>query len=238
MLSGRDVLGHLNATVQEMREAIQQLDDKLQAASNRIAQNHQKQAKVLKRLAVLRLDAITSGEINRRLNAADRKVEALLTERSSALAALNERVVSGEQALKNVEAKRASLHDEVDEAATVLAERETEVQAALEADSVFQIQLQRAREADAIAVSAADKATTALEDRKEKGKPYEDDELFNYLWRRGYGASEYRANPLIKTLDTWVARLCGYSDARSNYWMLLEIPKRFKTTCGSCAYDC
>ncbi|MEE4329579.1 MAG: hypothetical protein V2J10_01840, partial [Wenzhouxiangella sp.] len=47
-----------------------------------------------------------------------------------------------------------------------------------------------------------------------------------YLWRRGYGTSEYSAGPLTRMLDGWVARLCRFQDARSNYWMLLEIPKR------------
>ena len=68
----------------------------------------------------------------------------------------------------------------------------------------------------------------ALDDRKEKGEPYEQDPLFLYLWKRGYGTSEYRANPLTRYLDDWVAGLCGYGDARANYAMLNEIPRRLQ----------
>jgi hypothetical protein len=49
-----------------------------------------------------------------------------------------------------------------------------------------------------------------------------------YLWRQGYGTPAYRANPLRRFLDGWVARLCNYHDARPNYYMLLEIPLRLR----------
>jgi hypothetical protein len=62
----------------------------------------------------------------------------------------------------------------------------------------------------------------------EKGKEFEADSLFLYLWNRGYGTSSYSANPLTRFLDGWVARLCRYHTSRPNYTMLLEIPKRLR----------
>ena len=38
-------------------------------------------------------------------------------------------------------------------------------------------------------------------DKEEKGKPYRDDPLFMYLWERGYGTTNYRAPPMLRTLD-------------------------------------
>ena len=102
------------------------------------------------------------------------------------------------------------------------------MQAALESDAGFQAQLEQTRAADAIAVSASDKASVAMQDRMLKGEPYENDELFMYLWNRRYGTSEYRANAVARLLDAWVARLCKFKDARPNYWMLLEIPRRLQ----------
>ena len=67
-----------------------------------------------------------------------------------------------------------------------------------------------------------------LEDKRVKGEPYENDKLFMYLWRRGFGTSEYSANPFTRMLDRWVARKCRYDKARPNYWMLNEIPKRLE----------
>ncbi|NND36989.1 MAG: hypothetical protein HKN81_07620, partial [Gammaproteobacteria bacterium] len=157
---------------------------------------------------------------------ATRDAMEILESRDTAIASINDRVRSAIEAIDELEDRRDDLHDEVDGAARTLAEREAAAQQRLEHDAAFEAQLERAREADGIAVSAREKAELGAADRRHKGEPYESDELFTYLWQRGYGTSAYSANPLARLLDGWVARLCGYRDARANYWMLLEIPKR------------
>lgn len=228
MLSGRETLGHLSSTLTTARQGLERLGRELQATSDAVAQNRQRQAQALKRLAAMRLDAIRQGEIVKHIDSADYAVEAILKKRREALTALEESVATVNTELHTLEESRDNLHDDVDVKATTLAEREAAVQQQLEADTAFQDQLERTRSADAIAISAMEKAEIAIEDRREKGRPYESDELFMYLWHRHYGISEYRANPLARLLDAWVARLCRFKDARANYWMLLEIPKRLK----------
>jgi hypothetical protein len=78
-----------------------------------------------------------------------------------------------------------------------------------------------------VAIVAEQKAQAAQTDRVEKGKVYEGDPLFNYLWARGYGTPQYRAFGFTRLLDRWVARVCGYEPLRRNYWMLSELPARF-----------
>ncbi|NNE62292.1 MAG: hypothetical protein HKN35_15465, partial [Woeseia sp.] len=228
MLTGRKTLDHLSATLQTARNELERLDRELQVTSNSVAINRRQQAQALKRLAAMRLDAIRQGDVVKRIDSTDLEVQKILDRRQQAINELDKRVATSRSALLNLEDQRKNLHDEVDAAAQVLAEREGQVQAALESDSAFQAQIDRTHKADAIAVSAADKAEIALDDRRIKGEPYEGDQLFMYLWNRAYGTSEYRANPLARLLDAWVARLCKYHDARPNYWMLLEIPKRLQ----------
>lgn len=228
VLSGRETLGHLSSTLATARRELERLDRELQSTSDAVAQNRQRQARALKRLAAMRLDAIRQGEVVKRIDSADYEVETILTKRRDALATLHQNVSSANGALLALEERRNSVHDDVDVAATTLAEREAAVQAQLAADNAFQEQLERTRNADAIAVSAMEKAELAIEDRRQKGLPYESDELFMYLWHRHYGTSGYRANPFARLLDAWVARLCRFNDARANYWMLLEIPKRLQ----------
>jgi chromosome segregation ATPase len=228
MLTGRQTLDHLSTTLRTARNELERLDRELQATSNSIAMNRRHQAQALKRLAAMRLDAIRQGDVAKRIDSADSEVQKILDRRQTAIAVLNERVSATRSALLDLEERRERLHDEVDSAAQVLAEREGTVQMALESDAEFQAQIDRTHEADAIAVSAEEKAQVALDDRRVKGQPYEGDELFMYLWNRGYGTSEYRANPLARLLDASVARLCKYHDARPNYWLLLEIPKRLR----------
>ncbi|WP_395665379.1 hypothetical protein [Methylocella sp.] len=76
--------------------------------------------------------------------------------------------------------------------------------------------------------AAERKAASAEADRAEKGKPYEDDPLFIYLFRRGFGTSAYRAGSLARFFDGKVARFIGYDAARANYQLLNEIPPRLR----------
>jgi hypothetical protein len=52
--------------------------------------------------------------------------------------------------------------------------------------------------------------------------------LFSYLWRRGYGTSDYRHRGLVAALDGWVAMLTGYARARETFALLNEIPLRLR----------
>jgi hypothetical protein len=49
-----------------------------------------------------------------------------------------------------------------------------------------------------------------------------------YLWERGFGTRNYRENNLIQFLDSWVAGLVGFPEARVNFAMLNEIPLRLR----------
>lgn len=228
MLSGRETLGHLNTTLQSARGELQQLERELQRASDAVAKNRVAQSAALKRLASLRLDALTSGKIRKDLDGVDYQVDKLLRDRETAMDQVQQSVHRKDSQLNDLEGRRENLHDNVDENARVLVEHEAAVQSTLSKDSEFQERLTAARAADAIAVSAADKAILAQSDRRDKGAPYDSNELFSYLWGRGYGTSKYNAGPLSRLLDGWVARLCGYEKARQNYWMLLEIPIRLQ----------
>ncbi|MGD2011669.1 MAG: hypothetical protein PVI76_11255, partial [Desulfobacterales bacterium] len=65
-------------------------------------------------------------------------------------------------------------------------------------------------------------------DREEKGKPYREDPLFMYLWQRRCLTPDYSGGGLTRMLDGWVARMINYADARSNYYMLTELPLRLR----------
>jgi len=233
MLSGRDTLNELNSTLKTARRELERLDQELQVSSKTLASNQQQQTQALKRMAAMRLDTMRQGRVIDRLDSADYKVSEILEQRQDVIVTLNEQTAQARVALRTLEDRRDTLHDDVDSAAQQLAEREAEVQSMLETDARFQAQLDATQKADAIAVSAAEKAEIVADDRREKGIPYENDSLFMYLWNRGYGTSEYRANPLARLLDAWVARLCKYHDARPNYWMLREIPQRLREHANS-----
>ena len=46
----------------------------------------------------------------------------------------------------------------------------------------------------------------------------------SYLHRRSYGSTAYRGWPLVRTVDGWLAELCGFDRARREYATLVELP--------------
>ncbi|MCB9768786.1 MAG: hypothetical protein H6752_11375 [Candidatus Omnitrophica bacterium] len=181
-----------------------------------------------KALARERLDQILSGELVDGLDNVGRQVADLLKVRDSEIERLQKSVQESHEVQTQMEAKREEQRKRVAEAAERLDDSEAATQERLQSDSEYKKQYEKTQKSDLIADQAEKKAEEAQSNREEKGKPYEDDPLFIYLWKRGYGTSRYSANPLIRFFDGKVARLCGYHDARPNYHMLLEIPERLK----------
>ncbi len=79
-----------------------------------------------------------------------------------------------------------------------------------------------------MAQQAEEKATRAENDRREKGKPYEADRLFMYLWNRRFLTPDYPGGWLSRQLDNWVAKIIDFQRNRANYYMLLELPRRLR----------
>jgi len=127
-----------------------------------------------------------------------------------------------------LEVERESQRQLLEKAAEALDIAEAATQARLDADADYQAQEQRTREAERIARHAEDKALHSEQEKDEKGRSYRDDALFMYLWERHYGMPQYRAWPVTRWLDTKVARLIGFEDARANYARLREIPVRLR----------
>jgi hypothetical protein len=228
VLQGRQMLGIIDGQLGSARQRLATLSHAQQRSAGAVARNREAQAEAIRRLAASRLDAIRRKDIGARLDALEQQAQRILAEREEAIATLRERLTASRTALDDRETERNSIHDDVEAATRLLAEREATAQRALQDDPDFRAQLETTEKYQGIAVSAEEKAQTALADRQEKGKPYESDELFMYLWERHYGTSEYRANPLARLLDAWIARKIGFKDARANYWTLLEIPKRLQ----------
>jgi hypothetical protein len=172
--------------------------------------------------------AIESGALLDALDDADRTVAQILSERKSAAAQLDEAIDAANVRLGESESRRADQQDVVKAASEDLDAAEGQAQARLSADAAYQAQLKATEDADFVAEQAEDKAEAAQRDRIDKGRPYEDDALFSYLWNRGYGRAEYSAWPLARWLDGKVAKLCDYEAARRDYGLLIEIPARLR----------
>ena len=228
MWSGRETLASIDQALHQVHGQTQELDAEIQRASTRLVELRQAEAERYKQLAKLRLGQLVTGEIMAGFAEADHRVGDFLRQREHALQALQHQIEEVQAKQHQLEAERESQRQRVAEASEQLDRAEAATQKRLQDDRAHQEQLQKARAADAVATQAEAKTAQAEQDRVEKGRPYEAEPLFMYLWKRGYGTADYAANPLVRFFDKHVAKLCHYHDARPNYAMLLEIPARLR----------
>jgi len=225
-VTGKKALEELDQALGQARGTLAGVDSEFGGARTQLATLRQQQLGVYAGLAQLRLLDIEQGTLIESIDAADRKAQDLLRERSAAVAKLENDVAAAEAALKAEESRRTAQQAVVAAASEALDAAEAEAQSKLAVDRAYKAALAATEQADFVADQAEDKAAAAQKDRIEKGKPYEADALFSYLWARGYGTSKYRAFPLTRWLDGVVARICNFEPARRDYALLIEIPPR------------
>jgi archaellum component FlaC len=226
MLSGLQVSGSIDGAVSRAQRESEVIDREVAHLTDRLIQLAEAQGEIFQVLARIRLDNATGGGLIRELSEADLRARELAERRQAELARLDRAVDEANARLADCSAKREAVHQRLEEVARASQAADAAVLAELERDTEFVRQKAAAETATATVGFATRKTELAEQDRNVKGKPYESDRLFTYLWERRYGAADYRADPLTRLLDGWVAKLCGYQGAAANYRMLLEIPKR------------
>ncbi|HUL82050.1 MAG TPA: hypothetical protein VL131_07905, partial [Gammaproteobacteria bacterium] len=227
LLSGNDVLAMIERMLDGTRLELENVAGRLERSTAELEKQRQAELGVLSVLAKIRLREIESGELAEALDDTGKRVRELLAKRGDAQVAVGAGLTATQDGLAKIEQERATQHAVVEAAEKNVDAAEADAQQHLKADAAYGAQLDKAHASDRVAATADEKAQAARTDRTEKGKPYEADPLFAYLWSRGYGTSRYRAAPLTRMLDRWVARLDDFEPLRQNYWMLNELPARF-----------
>lgn len=226
MLNGVQVLGSIDGAIEHALDQVRAVDKEIASLTEQRVALRQEQSKAYQSLARLRMDEIAGEGVVRSLSAAEQQARDLLDQRSEDQRAIDEQLEDLGQELARLTEQRSYLASRVAQDTEALEDAERTVLEALAATDDYKAQFAEAEKAEAIARHSEQKTTFAEEDRVEKGKPYEDDPLFAYLWERGWGTSRYRAGPIARFFDGKVSDLIDYDKARPNYTMLLEIPKR------------
>jgi hypothetical protein len=227
MLTGGDLLRMIERLLGDTRRELGEVDSRLARATSELDDLKQRELGVLAVLARVRVREIERGEVLETLDATGREVQQLLSRRAAAQAELADEIAVAEGELAELNAQRDDAQADVAAAEGAVDQAEAVAQQALAADAGYRSKLDAATASDAVADLAEEKAKAAHTDRAEKGKPYEADPLFMYLWQRGYGTSQYRAGPFSRLMDGWVARVARFEPLRRDYWMLSELPERF-----------
>lgn len=226
MPTGRETLERIDGSIAELRKQEASLALRIARTTEEIVKLREDEAKAFRELASMRLNAAAGDRLGSKLDAAEAEARKIMEARVRSIAELDQALAEANAEIDRLEAERRKWTAEheardkaVDEADAALLKRIAET-------SDYKNLLTAAAASERIAAEAERKAELAREDRMSKGKPYEADPLFMYLWRRKYGAADYQAWRPIRLLDDWVARLVRYQNARANYHMLTEIPVR------------
>lgn len=226
MISARQALNDIERAILGVRRDEDRLVAMLADTKAEGDRLRTEKADAFRALARLRLDAIARDEVVGELDSVERRARAALDKRRDRLAELKASREGASKKLEDLEDQREQAMKLRDAAIETVETKTDAVEARLAMEDEWKRLTLVVEAAEATATAAEDKRRQAEEDRAVKGKPYEDDRLFMYLWLRGYGTSVYRAGPLARYFDGKVARLAGYDAARVNYFMLTEIPLR------------
>ena len=228
MISARQALSLITDATRQEQAGLDEVDGELDGLRRQLNQVLARRGEQLKALARVRLDVIDDGAATAGLDAAERAAAGQLVARDRAAAELEQTIAAATATLKQLEQQHAQQTEAVARAGEALEQAEAATGERLRADPQWQQTAEVAREAARIALHADEKASESEQEQSNKGADYQADPLFIYLWRRGYGTSEYKAGALTRWLDGKVARLIGYDDARVGYRRLLEIAPRLR----------
>ena len=185
-----------------------------------------RRTELFKDLAKLRLEALAGEKAGKDLERAEHQAVEILRVRDQALAVLEREIAEATAREESEAEERVATVGRIEAITTEIVDLEARVEARLAYDPAYQAQAEQAKEAEVMATRAERKAEQAARDRVEKGKPYEADPFFMYLWQRKYGTKDYWDWPAFRYLDGKVARLCNFDVARAGYAALLGLPER------------
>ncbi|MDP3495190.1 MAG: hypothetical protein Q8R82_18935 [Hyphomonadaceae bacterium] len=225
VISGRDALHRLDTLTSNAREEFDAAAQAAEGHSRRRTDLVRLRSEAYRELARMRLDVIKVGADDT-LSAAEKEAERLLAEHGKFLATIGSDVAQAETVLKDAEARRRGGETDVDAALNAYETLTAAVEKEVQSDPAYLGLKQGFDEARSVAIRAEQKLELAKTDRVEKGKPYETDPLFSYLWQRKFRTPEYKKRGLSRALDNWVAKLCRYDEAHLNFARLTELPDR------------
>ncbi len=228
MISAQEASNAIARAELGLRKDEERIDAILAQAASEIAGLRQEQAELFRSLARIRLDSLRQRPVIGHLDEAESQAMAILREQQQRVEELARRREALGREITAAGEARAERAEAVRKAADAIDALIDATQARLAETVDWQAQAARLTGAEARAEAAEEKAGRAEADRDEKSRPYLADPLFVYLWQRGYGTSRYRAGPITRLGDNFVARVVNYEPARQNYHSLTEIPRRLR----------
>jgi len=227
-LSGPQALKSLDDAVRDIRDEEGRISKRLARNGERIAKLRETESGLFRQLAGIRLANSVGSHLSGQLSEAEKKAHILLEQYGANLSAAEDALGALDEKVADQARARRALLEDIDRSQAELKALSGKISQAIAKDPAYEEKRNRAEELSQVAAESLRKTEIAETDREQKGRPYRGDPLFMYLWESGYGTTKYKAGNLVRWLDSMVARLIGFYDARPNYAMLNEIPLRLR----------
>jgi hypothetical protein len=228
MRTGRETLSSIEGAISKLYREETQLDGSLKSAVAETERLRKERAEALRELARVKLDEMAAGRLVHNLDAGERRAVQILDDYRLRLASLNERRERLLKELESAQATRDAAAGLVEKALAAVEALRAEVEGKVQALARWQEAKAASDTANGIANEAEKKAANAEAELGAKKRPYDEDPLFLYLWKRGFGTSRYEAGNFSRFMDRMVADFIGFSTVRPNYAALIEIPLRLR----------
>ena len=228
MWTGRETLGSIESTIAKLHREESQLDAALRSAVSDSERLRKERAEALRELARVKLDEMAAGRLVQNLDAGERRASQLLDEYRGRIAAISEHRETLLKEVAQAQTERDAAARLVETALDAVEAVRADVEGKVKALPAWQEAKAANDAADAVATEAEKKAALSEADLGAKRKPYDDDPLFIYLWRRGFGTGRYNAGNFTRYMDRMVADFIGFGAVRANYAALTEIPLRLR----------
>ena len=226
MQTGRQTLSQIEQTISKLHADETRLDSALKSADAEAERLHTDRIAALKELARIKLDEISAGRLVANLDNAERRALDILEDSRHRLATATERREVAVAEVETAERNRHDLAGTVEDALAAVEVIRADAERAVQDTANWRTAKAAFDEANGVAAEAEKKARQSQSELGAKQRPYDADPLFKYLWSRGFGSPSYDAGNFVRMVDRGMADFIGYSDARPNYAMLLEIPLR------------
>jgi hypothetical protein len=228
MMTGRDALSSVEQAIGRVRADESQLDAALQSAMEEAARLRRLEADGFRALALAKLDTMVRDKVVDDLDATEKQALATIEQHRHEIEDLARRRDEAQVALDRAETVKHDRNQELANALNLLDAQRARTAERMKADHCWQEAKAGVESLRKIAANADQKATLAEADLATKGKPYEDDQLFMYLWNKQHGQAEDTSGHFVRYFDRKIARFVGYQEARADYAMLREIPARLR----------
>lgn len=231
-IEGATVYRSLRGEAEAATAAASQLNQASERIENEARALVEQKSGTLLELARHYLPEMSRPAVEQTMDGVRDELRSVLAKKEAAERALQRDQSAAEAELRDGESALDALTKRLDEKVREREALEGKVAEALKANPDFQKRSELAAKAEADLARDEQRVKDLVGEATRKLPAYDKSRLFRYLYDRGFGTEAYAHRGLTRSLDRWVARLIGFSNARLGYEFLKRTPELVQAEVG------